>query len=58
MTIEEYKEWVETELAKATKTHKDLCMRFPERGDMVDRASYVALGRIEALEKMLKEMEK
>lgn len=53
-----HKEWVKGELEQAVKTHRDLCLKFPEKGSMVDRASYVALGRIEALEKVLKEMEK
>lgn len=58
MQLENLKNMVQKELSEAVETHKKLCALCPEVGSMFDKASYIALGRIEALEKVLKEMEK
>ena len=47
-------EQVKAELKRMSEHHKKLCSLNPPRGSMFDKASYIALGRIGALEDVLK----
>ena len=45
---------IKEKLEEASNNHKELCGMLPEKGSMVDKASYIALGSISALEDLLK----
>lgn len=47
------KEWVKNELKRMSEHHKKLVSLMPEKGSMFDKATYIALGRISALEEIL-----